>query len=80
VSIDEKPAQRFLVNAGIYVLEPETLKRIPRNTHLDMPTLFGQWIEEGRTCAAFPIHEYWLDVGRLEDLSRANKRAQETHS
>lgn len=75
VSIDEKPVHRFLVNAGIYVLEPEALNCISKNTAMDMPTLFDHWINEGRACAAFPIHEYWLDIGRMEDLSRANHKA-----
>tara|TARA_B100000965_G_scaffold405785_1_gene441265 strand:+ start:1623 stop:2678 length:1056 start_codon:yes stop_codon:yes gene_type:complete len=74
-SISEKPVHKFLVNAGIYVLQPAALNEIPTDTAIDMPGLFEKWLAENKKCAAFPIHEYWLDVGRLEDLERAQKDA-----
>lgn len=75
--INEKPVQKFLVNAGIYVLDPSALKDIPANTATDMPQLFDSWLKCEQKCAAFPIHEYWLDVGRIEDLERAKRDAAE---
>lgn len=71
-AIEEKPVQRFFVNAGIYVLEPEILDMIPKNDFLDMPTLFDHLIGAGSETSAFPIREYWLDIGHLEDFERAN--------
>lgn len=76
LAINEKPVHKFLVNAGIYVLEPEALAEIPNDTAVDMPALFEKWLDAGRTCSAFPIHEYWLDIGRIEDLERADARAR----
>ena len=35
--IEEKPTQELFVNAGIYVLNPETLDHIPHNQTYDMP-------------------------------------------
>lgn len=70
-SIIEKPSQRFLVNAGIYVLQPETLGLIPTDTFFDMPDLFKWLIERGLTAAAFPIREYWVDIGQMPDLEQA---------
>lgn len=72
ISIDEKPIQRFFVNAGIYVLEPDALNLISSNTYFDMPTLFEQLIGSKKETAVFPIREYWLDVGQLADYDRAN--------
>jgi dTDP-glucose pyrophosphorylase len=72
VGIDEKPVQRFFVNAGIYVLEPEALAHIPANTYFDMPSLFEKLIEQKKDALVFPIREYWLDIGRLADYDRAN--------
>ena len=40
-SITEKPVQSFFVNAGIYVISPDALTLIPKDTFFDMPTLFG---------------------------------------
>lgn len=70
--IDEKPVQRFLVNAGIYVLDSGLIELIPAGKNFDMTDLFARVVENRYDTAAFPIHEYWLDVGRLDDLQRAN--------
>lgn len=70
--IDEKPVQRFFVNAGIYVLEPEVLNFVPRNSFLNMPDLFLTLISSGLDTAAFPIREYWMDIGRIEDYDLAH--------
>lgn len=71
-SIEEKPVHRVFVNAGIYVLDSSLIDLIPAGEFFDMTDLFDRTIENGLTTAAFPIHEYWLDVGRLDDLNRAN--------
>ena len=70
--IDEKPVHNFLVNAGIYVLGTNTLDMVPDGTRFDMPSLFEKAIQHGMKATSFPIHEYWIDVGRLEDLNQAN--------
>ena len=69
--IEEKPVQRFFDNAGIYALEPEVLELIPNDQFFDMPALFERVIAEGKETVAFPIREYWLDIGQLSDLERA---------
>ncbi|MEE2023027.1 nucleotidyltransferase family protein [Alkalimonas mucilaginosa] len=71
VSMVEKPIQRYFVNAGIYVISPELRKSVQQNQRLDMPTLLEQAIERNREVLMFPIHEYWLDIGRKEDFERA---------
>ena len=72
-AIAEKPVQRFFVNAGIYALSPETLDYLPTMTLCDMPTLFENLIAAGKTTAAYPLREYWLDIGRLEEFERAQQ-------
>lgn len=70
-SIDEKPVHRFFVNAGIYTLAPESLEHIPADMFFDMPTLFEQLQANGQATSAYPLREYWLDVGRLDEFERA---------
>lgn len=70
-AIEEKPVQKFFVNAGIYALSPEALDHLPAETFFDMPTLFEHLITAGKNTAAFPLREYWLDIGRLEEFERA---------
>jgi dTDP-glucose pyrophosphorylase len=70
--IREKPTERYFVNAGVYVFAPETLALVPNDQYFDMPELFTTIMKsQGRT-AAFPIREYWQDVGQKKDFYRAN--------
>lgn len=69
--IEEKPVQQYFVNAGVYVLEPEVLELIPQDNYFDMPELFKMLIARGAETVAFPIMEYWIDIGRMDDLERA---------
>jgi dTDP-glucose pyrophosphorylase len=69
--IIEKPIHKFLVNAGIYVLAPEAIARVPKESRMDMPDLVRDIISAGREVNMFPIHEYWLDIGQFEDFNRA---------
>jgi len=70
-SIAEKPKQRFYVNAGIYILDPQVLSMIPDEQFYDMPTLFEDLIQNNKTPISFPVHEYWLDIGQINELKQA---------
>lgn len=76
-SIVEKPIKKFFVNAGIYVLSPNVFEYIPKNEFFDMPTLFNILIEKQKKVLSFSIHEYWLDIGRIEEYKKANKEYSE---
>lgn len=72
VSIKEKPVHKSFVNAGIYTLNPEVLDIIPKDQFFDMPDLFKKLIEQEENTTAFPVREYWLDIGRITDYEKAN--------
>jgi NDP-sugar pyrophosphorylase family protein len=61
-----------MVNAGIYVLSPQVLDKVPAGEYLDMPTLFQRLVDAGCMTRCHPITGYWLDIGRLGDYERAN--------
>lgn len=71
-AIDEKPIQRFVVSAGMYVLSPKVLGLVPQNEFFDMPSLFERLIADGLKSRCHTIDGYWLDIGRLPDYERAN--------
>jgi dTDP-glucose pyrophosphorylase len=75
--IEEKPVERYFVNAGICVLEPETLDLVPENEFFDMTELFEFVIDQETEVAVFPVREYWQDVGQEEDFRRANGEYEE---
>lgn len=70
-SIVEKPTHRFFVNAGIYALSPDVIKTVSKDNYLDMPSLIEQQISLNNKVLKFPVHEYWLDIGRMDDFRRA---------
>jgi dTDP-glucose pyrophosphorylase len=71
-AVEEKPVQKFFINAGIYALSPQALQQIPRDASFDMPALFERLNAAGKLTTAFPLHDFWLDIGRVEDYVQAN--------
>jgi dTDP-glucose pyrophosphorylase/CBS domain-containing protein len=70
--LTEKPRYSWFINAGVYVVEPAVLDLIAPGEAVDMPALFERVLKRNDKVAAFPIREYWRDIGRLEDLERAS--------
>jgi NDP-sugar pyrophosphorylase family protein len=74
VGFEEKPVARSHINAGVYVLEPDTLGALSVDTHCDMPALFERLQAKNQPTVAYPMHEPWLDVGRPSDWVEAGLR------
>ena len=73
MDFEEKPSLRFQVNAGIYVLNPSIINFIFENEYMDMPDLLKTSRDSGKSVNVFPIHEYWLDIGRHDTLLQAGQ-------
>lgn len=72
-AIREKPSYSFFVNAGIYALSPEAVARVNKEEFFDMPQLFDLLLAEGKKTTVYPVREYWLDIGRMDDFERAQE-------
>ena len=72
-ALREKPVQQFMVNAGMYLLDPAAVAYIPEGERFDMTDLIQRLLAEGRKVVAFPVVEYWLDIGKPADYERAQK-------
>jgi NDP-sugar pyrophosphorylase family protein len=59
------------VNAGIYVLEPRLVARLPRNEEVALPTLISDGIALGDLVRTYEIRDDWIDVGQKEHLAEA---------
>lgn len=70
-SIEEKPVHRFFANAGIYVFDSSALTQIPQGQNYNMDIFIQKLIAEKRPVNAFPLREYWLDIGRIDDFQQA---------
>lgn len=76
-SIEEKPVHKFFVSAGIYLLQPHCIDYIPDDVMYDMPSLFENLIKMNEKTVSFPLREYWIDIGRLEEYEKANSEYHE---
>ena len=72
----EKPNFNFLISAGIYLLEPSVYRFIPNGERYDMTDLIQHLLTQGRPVAAFPIHEYWKDIGQFADYQEAGEQME----
>lgn len=67
--IDEKPQHQYFVAAGIYMLSPSVTALVTPEQPLDMPELLNRARGIGLSIGVFPVHEYWRDVGRPDQLA-----------
>lgn len=66
--IREKPEFDFLVNTGLYVLEPELLGRIPKDRIYHITHLIEHLRKENERVGVYPIaSQSWIDVGELKE-------------
>ena len=72
VRFEEKPEYNSLINAGIYLLNPEILEIIPNNRYYDMPELFESLMSTKKNIVAYELKSYWIDIGHAIDYERAN--------
>jgi NDP-sugar pyrophosphorylase family protein len=70
MALEEKPLHKFFVNAGVYVINPEVLSSIPENKFYNMTDVICPLMEKEKV-VSFPIHEYWIDIGKIEDYQQA---------
>ena len=70
--ISEKPIKKFLINAGIYVLDPDVINTVKNDEYLNMPDLINHYIANDQA-GIFPLHEEWIDIGSHDDYEKANQ-------
>jgi len=71
IGLREKPTQSWQTNAGVYVLAPDLVSRIPKNTSFSLPVLIEECLERGEHVGAFSLEDDWIDIGRHQELKRA---------
>ena len=69
-SIEEKPVNRYLINAGIYIIDQKVVKKMKDKGKIDMTDLISLYVKENKV-SVFPLHESWIDIGNHDDYKRA---------
>lgn len=72
----EKPEYKYLINTGIYILDPEVLQEIPRDEFFDLPKLFDALNAKGVKTGCYQHEGQWIDIGNVTELERANAMFQ----
>lgn len=71
-NILEKPTYEYIVSAGLYIINPNLIKEIPKDEYYDITSLFNKLLEENRKIGIYDINDYWLDIGQPEDFHKAH--------
>jgi dTDP-glucose pyrophosphorylase/mRNA-degrading endonuclease RelE of RelBE toxin-antitoxin system len=73
LSFKEKPTYTYYSNAGIYLIKRKLLHLIPVAKHFNATDFMEALIEQGGKVIHFPIHGYWLDIGKHDDFNKAQE-------
>src|ERR1700744_3385583 len=76
-AIREKPTESWFVSAGIYVSGRTAFEHVERGVRIDMPAVLERVVAAKGRVAIYPIREYWLDIGRMEDFEQAHAEFHE---
>jgi dTDP-glucose pyrophosphorylase len=76
-TIREKPTESWFVSAGIYVIGRAAFNHVERGVRIDMPAVLERIVAHKGRVAIYPIREYWLDIGRMEDFEQAHAEFRE---
>ncbi|TGL45827.1 nucleotidyltransferase family protein [Leptospira perdikensis] len=75
VGMKEKPEFNFLINTGMYIVNPDMIQLIPKNTMFHMTDLIAEGQKRGLKVGVYPISENsWIDVGEWEEYRKALKK------
>ncbi|WP_027624884.1 nucleotidyltransferase family protein [Clostridium lundense] len=72
-SVKEKPSIDYLINAGVYCINPDLIKYIPKDTYFEITDLINICIKNGFKIGSYEIKEYWMDIGKIEDYNKVNE-------
>jgi dTDP-glucose pyrophosphorylase len=75
--IEEKPTMDYLINGGIYCINPDIIEFIPDEEYYEITDLINRCIQEGKKVGTYEIKEYWMDIGKIEDYYKVNEDVYE---
>ena len=70
--LQEKPNVDYMINGGVYCLNPEVIDFIPRDEYFEITELVNLLLENNMKVGAYLIEDYWMDIGHMNDYYKAN--------
>lgn len=72
--IKEKPGFSFLVNTGLYMIEPDVIDDIKDGEFVHLPNLAQRYLDRGEKIGVFPISDKaWMDMGQFNEMENMMK-------
>ena len=71
LSFIEKPTYTYYSNGGIYLIKKSILKNIPKDKFFNSTDLLELLLEKKLNLISYPMHNYWLDIGKPNDYLKA---------
>ena len=71
IGIKEKPTYTYYSNAGIYLVKKSIIQKFVKKEFFNATDLIDILITNTNKVIYFPIYDYWLDIGRLDDFNKA---------
>lgn len=74
-SMKEKPQMSFLINTGIYIVEPEVIDDMEEEVAIGFPNIVEEQKAKGKRVAVYPVGENdWMDMGQMPELERMRQK------
>lgn len=73
LSLKEKPTYTYYSNGGIYLMKKTVIEKIPYNSFYNATDLMEHLLKTKMKVISYPISGYWLDIGQMEDYTKAQK-------
>lgn len=75
VNLVEKPSNTYLINTGVYIIEPDLLDKIPDNTFIHITEIIKECIREKEKIGAYVIEsDDWADMGQFDEMEKMKKK------
>ena len=75
VTMEEKPKLSYMINTGMYIVNPDMIKKIPDNRMYHMTDLIDQVMKDGEKIGVYPISEdSFLDMGEFSEMKRMEEK------
>jgi dTDP-glucose pyrophosphorylase len=78
-AVQEKPRYTYYTNAGIYIIRKKLISELRKGEVMDATDFMEQLLKSGRKIYSYPIINYWLDIGKPEDLRKALEDIKHLH-
>ncbi len=73
----EKPTRSYLINTGMYIVDPEVIELIPDDTLFHMTDLVNTAMVGGLKVGMYPVSENsFLDMGEFGEMRRMEEKLQ----